>query len=64
MLTPKPIPLNTWLFHKHSETVFKVVTIHALHVDTVDLDGRTGFANRYLLEQDIAKGVYTIDKAK
>lgn len=56
------IPLNTWLFHKQSENVFKVVRIHALHVDTVDLDGRTGFANRYLLEQDIAKDRYTIDK--
>lgn len=57
-----PIPLNTWLMHRQSENVFKVVAIHALHVDTVDLDGTKGLANRYLLEQDIAKGVYTIDK--
>lgn len=59
-----PIPLNTWLYHKQSENVFKVLKIHPLHVETMDLDGVKGLANRYLLEQDIAKGVYTIDKAK
>jgi hypothetical protein len=57
-----PIPLNTWLFHRQSENVFKVIKIHALHVETMDLDGQKGLANRYLLEQDLARGVYTIDK--
>lgn len=56
------IPLNTWLYHKTSENVFKVIKVHALHVETEDLDGRRGHANRYLLEQDLANGVYTIDK--
>lgn len=57
------IPLNTWLMHRHSQNIFKVVKVHKLHVDTVDLDdGRKGFANRYLLEQDLTLHRYTIDK--
>lgn len=57
------IPLNTWMMHKQSQNIFKVVAVKALHVHTVDLDdGRQGFANKYLLAEGIRRGHYVIDQ--
>jgi hypothetical protein len=62
---PEPqahIPFKTWLLHKHSENIFMVTKVMALHVETVDLDDRRkGFANKYLLARDIALGEYVVD---
>jgi len=62
---PEPqahIPFKTWLLHKHSENIFMVTKVMALHVETVDLeDGRKGSANKYLLARDIALGEYVVD---
>lgn len=62
-----PIPLNTWLLHKHSENVFKVTKIHLYFCETIELSGndrRKGFANRDILESSIRAGEYYIDTVK
>ena len=73
MPAPKPskpvnssIPLNTWLIHRHSHNLFKVVRIHALHVVTSSDDlgtgsQMTGFANRFILEEQIRRKTVIID---
>lgn len=65
---PEPqahIPFKTWLMHKHSQNIFMVTKVLALHVETLHLDeaagNRKGFANKYLLSRDIALGEYVVD---
>lgn len=59
-----PIPLRTWLLHRHSKSMFQVLKIHALHVETLDDHGEKGYANRYILERDLRLKVYVIDRGK
>jgi hypothetical protein len=59
---PEIIPLNTWLMHRHSQNVFKVVKIHTLHLSIENLDGTYGNTNRYITENDIRNGTIIIDK--
>lgn len=55
------IPLNTWLMHRHSQSIFKVTRINVANVETVDIDGMKGYTNRDILETALDKGKYVID---
>lgn len=61
-LLKDPIPLNTWLYHRHSENVFRVLKVNAWSLETEDLDGTRGGANRWIIAQDIRRHTIIVDK--
>jgi len=61
-LLKDPIPLNTWLYHRHSENVFKVLKVHEWSLDIEDLDGTRGGCNRWITARDIRHHTIIVDK--
>lgn len=56
------IPLNTWLYHRHSENVFKVIKVREWSLDTVSLDGEIIGVNRWITARDIRNHTIIVDK--
>lgn len=58
-----PIPLMTWMMHRHSENIWRVTKVNAWSLEIENLDGSPSPGiNRYITACDIRRGTIVVDK--